>query len=150
MTFLLPPGIEGLNFTFSLLTDLMFLVLLEILHFSDLIHFNDHFKFSYKENNIATNKGHCQRKPKSHYLPRKSTFFCHLKWKLLSLNTISNFEGQKFKINPPSIYLFKVRNRNTRKRCEISLKSTIKTAKNDLIDVLLVFLLLTSFWCFYC
>ena len=30
-------------------------------------------------------------------------------------------------VNPPNIYLFKINNRNTRKRCEICSKLTIKT-----------------------
>ena len=40
---------------------------------------------------------------------------------------------------PANIYLFKVNNRNTRKRCEICSKLTIKTPERRL----------TSFWCFY-
>ena len=53
------------------------------------------------------------------------------------------------------VFLFKVNNRNIRKRCEIYSKLTIKH-KNDVTGVLLVFLLLTLnifhvfFWCFYC
>ena len=39
-------------------------------------------------------------------------------------------------LNPAGIYMFKVNNRNTRTRCEICLKFTIKTP-------LLVYLLLT-------
>ena len=35
--------------------------------------------------------------------------------------------------NPANIYLFKVNNKNTRKRCEICSKSTIKTS-NDVGD----------------
>ena len=46
------------------------------------------------------------------------------------------------KWNPANIYLFKVNNRNNRKRCEICLKLTIKQ-QNDVIEVVLVFLLLT-------
>ena len=40
---------------------------------------------------------------------------------------------------PANIYLFKVNNKNTSKRCEIYLKLTIKTPKN----LFLVFLLFT-------
>ena len=43
--------------------------------------------------------------------------------------------------NPTNIYLFKVNNRNTIKRCEICSKLTIKTPER--LDVALVFLLLT-------
>ena len=46
------------------------------------------------------------------------------------------------KHHPANIYLFKLNNRNTRKRCEICSKLTIKTP-DDVIDVVLVFLLLT-------
>ena len=40
---------------------------------------------------------------------------------------------------PTNIYLFKINNRNTRKRCGICLKLTIKH-QNDVNDVILVFL----------
>ena len=43
---------------------------------------------------------------------------------------------------PANIYLLKVSNRSTRKRCEICSKLTIKTPE-DVLDVVLVFLLLT-------
>ena len=52
------------------------------------------------------------------------------------------------KLFPANLYLFKVKNKNTRKRCEIFLKLTIKH-QNDVNDILhishlfLVFLLLT-------
>ena len=46
------------------------------------------------------------------------------------------------KLFPANLYLFKVKNKNTRKRCEICLKLTIKH-QNDVIDVNLAFLLLT-------
>ena len=39
--------------------------------------------------------------------------------------------------NPAGIYLLKVNNRNTRTRCEICSKLTIKTPER-------------SFWCLYC
>ena len=43
-----------------------------------------------------------------------------------------------------NIFLFKVNNRNTRKRCEICSKLTIKTPeRRDVTGVVLVFLLLT-------
>ena len=42
-----------------------------------------------------------------------------------------------------NIHLFQVNIRNTRKRCEICLKLTIKTLE-DVIDAILVFLLLTE------
>ena len=35
----------------------------------------------------------------------------------------------ELKLNPAYIYLFKVNNRNSKKRCEISSKLTIKTPK---------------------
>ena len=38
--------------------------------------------------------------------------------------------------NPVTIYLFKIKNRNTRKKCEICSKSTTKTPERR--------------WCFYC
>ena len=40
---------------------------------------------------------------------------------------------------PAKIYLFKLNNRNTRKRCEIYLNLRIKN-QNDAIDVVLMFL----------
>ena len=55
----------------------------------------------------------------------------------------------------PIIYLFKVNNRNTRKRCKIRSKLTTKY-QNEVSDIVLVILLLTSnicytfFQCFYC
>ena len=42
---------------------------------------------------------------------------------------------------PANIYLFKVNNENTRKRCEIYSKLTIKTPKKTSM---------TLFWCVYC
>ena len=39
----------------------------------------------------------------------------------------SRMETLKQKVNPANIYLFKVNNRNTRKRCEIYTKLTMKT-----------------------
>ena len=45
-----------------------------------------------------------------------------------------------------NIYLFKVNNGNTKKSCEICCKLTIKTSwkhQNDVIEVVLFFLLLT-------
>ena len=56
---------------------------------------------------------------------------------------------------PANNYFFKVNNGNTRKRCETCSKLTIKH-QNDVINVVLVFLLLTLnmfhtfFLCFYC
>ena len=44
--------------------------------------------------------------------------------------------------NPANINLFKVSNRNTRKRCETWSKLTIKH-QNEIIDIILMFLLLT-------
>ena len=43
----------------------------------------------------------------------------------------------KSNLNPAGIYMFKVNNRNTRTRCEICSKLTIKTPER-------------SFWCLYC
>ena len=40
--------------------------------------------------------------------------------------------------DPANIYLFKVNNRNTRKRCEICLKLTIKTRERRRSDVFIV------------
>ena len=54
------------------------------------------------------------------------------------------------------IYLLKVNNKNTRKRCEICSNLTIKTPERRQCDVALVSLLLTLnifhilFYCFYC
>ena len=41
--------------------------------------------------------------------------------------TSNNDSNKILNNNPANIYLFKVTNRNTRKRCEISSKLTIKT-----------------------
>ena len=38
----------------------------------------------------------------------------------------TGFEADNNNLNPDNIYLFKVNNRNTTKRCEISLKLTIE------------------------
>ena len=67
-------------------------------------------------------------------------------------NDLSALEFMKY---PANVYLFKFNNRNTRKRCEIRSKLTIKTPerrqnmfkankKNTRTTSL------TSFWCFYC
>ena len=61
--------------------------------------------------------------------------------------------------NPVNICLFKVNDKNSRKRSEICSKLTIKTperCQNDVSGVVLIFLLLTlnmfhtSFQCFFC
>ena len=49
-------------------------------------------------------------------------------------------EKGALRANPANIYLFKFNNGNTRKRCEICSKITIKTQERRL----------TSFWYFYC
>ena len=67
-------------------------------------------------------------------------------------NDLSALEFMKY---PANVYLFKFNNRNTRKRCEIRSKLTIKTPerrqnmfkvnkKNTRTTSL------TSVWCFYC
>ena len=48
----------------------------------------------------------------------------------------------RLRSQPANIYLFKVKNRNTRKRCETCSKLTIKH-QNGFNDIVLVFLLLT-------
>ena len=55
-------------------------------------------------------------------------------------NKISKNIGISFKASPAGIYLLKVNNRNTRTRCEICSKLTIKTPERRL----------ASFWCLYC
>ena len=70
--------------------------------------------------------------------------------KILSGSSISKFQGQfltvsnEKKISPfqINIYLFKVNNRNTGKKCEICLKLTVKTSERRHY-VVLVSLLLT-------
>ena len=44
-----------------------------------------------------------------------------------SLRNVAKDVMKVFHANPTNIYLFKVNNRNTRKRCEICSKLTIKT-----------------------
>ena len=46
-------------------------------------------------------------------------------------------------IHLTKIYLFKDDNKDTRKRCKICSKLTIKTTERHIINVVLVFLLLT-------
>ena len=58
--------------------------------------------------------------------------------KLLKLS-----EGNSFTYNAANIYFLKVSNQNTRKKCEICSKLTKRKHKKDVIDVVLVFLLLT-------
>ena len=57
---------------------------------------------------------------------------------IISIDTEKNYQlkGQFFL--PPNIYMFKINNRNIRKRCETCLYLTIKTPERHL-----------SFWCFY-
>ena len=62
----------------------------------------------------------------------KTTFFIILKISSKLLFT--------FHTIPAGIYLLKVNNRNTRTRCEICSKLTIKTPERPL----------ASFWCLYC
>ena len=49
--------------------------------------------------------------------------------------------------NPAGIYLLKVKNRNTRARCEICSELTVKTPK---VRTPTVKTPLVSFWCLYC
>ena len=53
----------------------------------------------------------------------------------ISKNIIDGFTT----FNPANIYLLKVNNRNTRKRCEICLKSTIKTPERPQWRLFVVF-----------
>ena len=53
---------------------------------------------------------------------------------------VQMFQRSVFITNPAIIYLLEVNNRNTRKRCKICPKLTIKTPEQRL----------ASFWCFYC
>ena len=53
---------------------------------------------------------------------------------------ITVFYAVYFDVNPAGNYLFEVNNRNTRTRCEICSKLTIKTPERHL----------ASFWCLYC
>ena len=76
--------------------------------------------------------------------------------KLAAQNCTKSSKG-KF-INPPNIYLFKVNDRNTRKRCKIcsKFKEQHQAISLQRLEAFLVFLLLTLnlfntfFWCFYC
>ena len=63
--------------------------------------------------------------------------FFENRWESGSKKYMANSTDKK--VIPANIYLFEVNNRNTRKRCETCSKLT----KNDVIDVILVFLLLT-------
>ena len=53
-------------------------------------------------------------------------------------------------INPANIYLFKANNRNTRKRCEICSKLTIKTSEQLVFLLLTLNVFHTCFSYFYC
>ena len=55
-------------------------------------------------------------------------------------NDISLWVYKRWNHVPAGIYLLKVNNRNTRTRCEICSKLTIKTPERRL----------ASFWCLYC
>ena len=63
-------------------------------------------------------------------------------------NTLRFTQRQK---SPAKINLFKVKNQNTRKSCEICLKSTIKPPeRRQLVLLLLIFNILDTFFkCFY-
>ena len=76
--------------------------------------------------------------PKQVYSPVKRNL------KRIHHDFLIRFLNSKTWIGPFSenIYLFKVNNRNTRKRCETCSQLTIKH-QNDVFDVVLVFLLLT-------
>ena len=83
------------------------------------------------------------------------TFKCYQTCSKMERN-IHAVSGNLFlSIFPAGIYLLKVNNRKTRKRCDLCSKLTIKTPE-DAIGIVLVSLLLTLnifhtlFWCFYC
>ena len=63
----------------------------------------------------------------------KPTYFFHYTLQCLR----KYYDGIKWiqKINPANIYLLEVNNRNTRKRCEICSKLTIKTPKLSSISI---------------
>ena len=65
--------------------------------------------------------------------------FCENSGRLLDLNCLGNNTASKMFDSPANIYLFKVNNRNTRKRCEICWKLTIKTP-DDVVGIVLAFL----------
>ena len=65
--------------------------------------------------------------------------FCENSGRLLDVNCLGNNTASKMFDSPANIYLFKVNNRNTRKRCEICWKLTIKTP-DDVVGIVPVFL----------
>ena len=75
--------------------------------------------------------------------------------KIRYINFLLPLKWSKCSPFPANIYLFKINNRNTTKRCKIYLKLIIKTT-NNVNDVVLVSLLLTLnifqtfFYCCYC
>ena len=98
------------------------------------------------------------------YLPKiikKRYVFCWFqRWKTL-INSLSSGLTSHLshllskEINPTDIYLFKFNNGNTRKRCEICSKLTIKTPKRRQrrrsgVLLLTAIMFHTFFWCFYC
>ena len=87
---------------------------------------------------------------KWHYLEIIETNIIRIKLKILTF-FLSDFNvfvcwqlfacvSSKIVVIPAGNYMFKVNNRNTRTRCEIYSKLTIKTPKQCL----------ASFWCLYC
>ena len=59
------------------------------------------------------------------------------------LRNYTQYTKEKKEKYPAKIYLFEVTNKNTRERYQIYSELTIKTHQNDVIEVIVVFLLLT-------
>ena len=78
---------------------------------------------------IATNKSHYLFLQKSSFINVWQVLKTHLCYSISSLLNLETFIMTfiKWLCNPVNIYLFKVNNRETTKRCEICSKLTIKT-----------------------
>ena len=66
----------------------------------------------------------------------------------IKLTIVIKFTAHEVKQSPAGIYLLKVNNRNSRKRCEICSKLTIKTI--ELTIKLTIKTPMASFWRIYC
>ena len=80
--------------------------------------------------------------PPQRSLTRSKIRFCSVA-NAAECREILKWNELNYSLCSTSNYMFKVNNRNTRTRCELCSKLTIKTPQNDAIGVVLVSLLLT-------
>ena len=96
----------------------------------------------------------CRRSVEPFTFTKVANLRSELHWKVcFFLRGFSSLQSKAifcYFLSQPNIYLFKVNNRNTRARCKICLKLTIKTQENVIDCSVMSSCQMTSSGCFFC